>query len=110
MDYLYHCAGCKKDDKEYPDEKKECEECQGSGRADQGTGLGDDEDYCLWCNGYGAYTLRCRPIKYHMWARNDAYGIYTGLYCDKCYKDNYPYKKDRYFDPAYAGERMEPDE
>lgn len=34
------------------------------------------------------------PITYHMWARNDAYGIYTGLFCDKCYNNNYPYKKD----------------
>jgi len=42
----------------------------------------------------------------------DAYGIYTGLYCDKCYDDphKYTYRKDRYYDPAYAGERMEPDE
>ena len=47
-----------------------------------------------------------------MWARADAYGIYTGLYCDKCYDDphKYTYRKDRYYDPAYAGERMEPDE
>ena len=45
----------------------------------------------------------------HDWARADAYGIYTGLYCDKCYKDNYPYRKDEYYDPAYAGERLEED-
>ena len=44
--------------------------------------------------------------------RCDAYGIYTGLYCDKCYDDpqKYTYKKDRYFDPAYAGERLEEEE
>ena len=103
-DYLYHCAGCKKDDKEYPDKKQECEECDGRG------GVPLDDEYCWKCGGYGEYKLYCRPIAHHMWARNDAYGIYTGLYCDKCYKDNYPYRKDRYFDPAYAGERMEPDE
>ena len=110
-DYLFHCAGCKKPDKEYPNKKVECDECQGSGRADQGTGLGDDEDYCLWCDGYGEYTPRT-SVEYHMWARADAYGIYTGLYCDKCYKDphKYTYRKDEYYDPAYAGERMEPDE
>ena len=70
-DYLYHCRGCEKPDKD---------------------------------------NQRVSPISYHMWARADAYGIYTGLYCDKCYKSNYPYRKDRYFDPAYAGERMNPDE
>lgn len=50
-----------------------------------------------------------RPLKYHEWARNDFYGMYTGLYCDDCYKNNYPYRKDDYFDPAYAGERLEPE-
>ena len=45
---------------------------------------------------------------YHYWARNDAYGLYTGLYCDDCFgTDKYPYRTDRYFDPAYAGECME---
>ena len=47
---------------------------------------------------------------HHFWQRNDAYGIYTGLYCDGCYGSNdsskYPYKKDRYFDEAYAGESL----
>jgi hypothetical protein len=47
---------------------------------------------------------------YHYWARNDAYGLYTGLYCDECYNsDKYPYRKDEYYDPAYAGERMDED-
>ena len=70
-DYLYHCRGCQKPDKE---------------------------------------NVRVSPIQYHDWARADAYGIYTGLYCDDCYKDNYPYRKDEYYDPAYAGENMEPEE
>ena len=69
-DYLYHCRGCKKPDKQ---------------------------------------NVRVSPIKYHMWARTDAYGIYTGLYCDKCYKDNYSYKKHRYHDESYCGERLESD-
>ena len=93
--YLYHCAGCKKPDTDYPDKDVQCEECQGNG--------GD----CPKCEGYGTYTEYCRPIAYHKWAQTDAYGIYTGLYCDKCYKTNYPYKKGRYFDPAYCGETME---
>ena len=47
---------------------------------------------------------------YLYWARNDTYGLYTGLYCDKCYNsDKYPYRKDEYYDPAYAGERMDED-
>ena len=101
-EYLFHCRGCKKPDKEYPNKYIECDDCEG-------TGLGDDEDYCLWCDGYGEYTPKTSE---HMWARADAYGIYTGLYCDKCYDDphKYTYRKDRYYDPAYAGERMEPDE
>ena len=52
------------------------------------------------------------PVKYHRWARADAYGIYTGLYCDKCYDDVnvYTYRKDEYFDEGYAGEQLYPDE
>jgi len=41
--------------------------------------------------------------------RYDAYNIPTGNYCDECYANNYPYRKDVYFDPAYAGEALEPD-
>ena len=85
MEYLYNCAGCQKPDKDFPDEEKRCEE----------TGE--------------FYVERCRPLDCHKWARNDAYGIYTGLYCDKCYKNNYPYKRGRYFDAAYCGESLEAD-
>ena len=87
-DYLYHCRGCKKPDKNYPmpdyDSVEELQDKQ---------------------------IVACRVTE-HMWARADAYGIYTGLYCDKCYKDphKYTYRKDQYYDPAYAGERLEPDE
>lgn len=42
--------------------------------------------------------------------RFDAYGITTGFWCNKCYdSDEYPYRKDHYFDPGYAGERMDDD-
>jgi len=85
MDYLYHCAGCKKPDTDFPDKEVLCEYT-------------------------GEMVVNyCRPIAYHKWAQTDAYGIYTGLYCDKCYKTNYPYKKGRYHDPSYCGERMEAD-
>ena len=86
-DYLYHCNGCDKADKNYPDKEKQ----------DKETG-----EY---------YTPRCSPLEHHEWARNDAYGIYTGLYCHKCYEDKekYTYRKDRYFDEGYCGERLEGD-
>jgi hypothetical protein len=51
-------------------------------------------------------------LVYHYWARNDAYGFYTGLYCDDCYNsDKYPYKKDRYETIEYdgCGEQLESD-
>jgi hypothetical protein len=43
--------------------------------------------------------------------RYDAYGIPTGAWCDDCYNDSeiYPYHKDEYFDPTYAGESLEED-
>ena len=71
-----------------------------------------NEDYlyhCRGCQNPDKDNQRVSPITFHNWARADAYGIYTGLYCDKCYKSNYPYKKDRYFDESYCGERMESD-
>ena len=67
------------------------------------------------CSGDGC-GKRCKEgfrsgeLIYHPWARNDAYGMYTGLYCDVCYKDNYPYRRDGYYDPMDAGERLEPDD
>lgn len=85
-DYLYHCAGCQKPDTDYPDKE-------------------------IWCEHECDFVVpRCRPLEYHKWARSDAYGIYTGIYCDKCYKNNYPYKRGRYHDPSYCGEQLEPDE
>ena len=85
-EYIFHCRGCNEPDYEYP------------------ANFGDYE------NGEPVYNAP--KTSQHDWARNDAYGIYTGLYCDKCYDDphKYTYRKDEYYDPAYAGERMEPDE
>ncbi len=57
----------------------------------------------------GAVTHTCHP-----WMRTDTYGITTGMYCDTCYNSNdsslYPYRKDEYYDPLYAGERLEPED
>ena len=65
---------------------------------------------CRGCQKPDKENVRVSPITYHMWARADAYGIYTGLYCDTCYNGNkYPYKKDRYHDEGYCGESLEAD-
>ena len=65
---------------------------------------------CRGCHKPDTETeVRIPILNNHRWARQDAYGIYTGLYCDKCFKDNYPYRTDRYFDESYAGERLEED-
>ena len=102
-DYLYHCAGCKKDDTEYPDVETKCNICEGSGHMEE-----CEDGWCTMCDGRGEYVLYARPIAHHRWARNDAYGIYTGLYCHKCYEDKekYTYRKDRYYDESYCGEFM----
>ena len=86
MERKVYCRGCKKPDKEFPNRFDDYE--------------------------YGEPVYNAPKTSEHMWARADAYGIYTGLYCDKCYDDphKYTYRKDEYHDPAYAGERMEPDE
>ena len=36
----------------------------------------------------------------------DFYGMSTGHWCRDCYENNYPYRKDAYFDPEYAGESL----
>ena len=41
--------------------------------------------------------------------RHDAYGIPTRYYCQHCYDNNYPYRKDRYYDFLNAGEYMDDD-
>jgi len=56
----------------------------------------------------GGGFSRAEVLKYHEWARHDAYGIFTGHYCDDCYENNYPYKKDRYDYEGY-GERLDDD-
>ena len=105
-DYLYHCQGCAKHDEDYPDKETECERCEGFGWSNPSL-----EEECHFCNGDGVYIDRVK-VEYHRWARSDAYGIYTGLYCDDCYDDpdKYTYRKDKYFDPGYAGESLEPED
>ena len=65
------------------------------------------EAICQGCESEAEHGFNTGELKYHYWARSDAYGIYTGLYCDKCYdSDKYPYRKDEYFDESYAGESL----
>ena len=87
-EYAFSCRGCHKPDKDY-------------WYNDEGKIVSDDD-----------FPFNTPTVKYHDWARSDAYGIYTGLYCDKCYDDSniYTYRKDEYFDEGYAGEQLYPDE
>ena len=102
MDYHINCRGCHKPDKDTLIGKlDDCRWCDGKGT--------DEGNWCQECEGEGKREY-IQKVSDHYWARNDAYGIYTGLYCDKCYKSNYPYKKDRYFDESYCGERLGFDE
>lgn len=72
----------------------------------------DDEPIYVTCEGCGVQdkVTSYRSIEHADWMRSDAYGLCTGLYCDECYEsERYPYRKDLYYDPGYAGERMEDD-
>ena len=51
---------------------------------------------------------RCRKKGSVPHEQYDAYGIYAGKMCDACFKKDY--RQDRYFDPDYAGERLEEEE
>lgn len=64
-------------------------------------------DNSIPCKGHGCSKTTESDQSVEM--RHDAYGIPTGYYCDACYENNYPYRKDNYFDPGYAGERMDDD-
>ena len=105
---MYNCNGCTKLDPDFSGDYEDCEECLGSGLENSEE---ETENDCWMCGGRGNYIRRLHSIKEHRWARNDAYGLYTGLYCNKCYDDpeKYTYRKDRYYDPAYCGERMDED-
>lgn len=61
---------------------------------------------------YDDYRIPCRGCETRddVYQQYDAYGYSTGYWCDACYEsDRYPYRKDRYFDASYAGERLEDD-
>ena len=106
---MFHvnCRGCHKPDTDTLIGKlDECHMCDGSGEIyEYIDGVPHLEGYCNMCDGQGEFEYIPKVSEHH-WARVDAYGIYTGIYCDKCYKSNYPYKKGRYHDPSYCGEEM----
>lgn len=65
---------------------------------------------CEPCNEMNKPRCRGCDTKESVESRCDSYGYGTGDWCDVCYNsDKYPYRKDRYFDPSYAGERLEDD-
>ena len=70
-----------------------------------------DKTYCRGCE---AEEDMYRPIDQHPWARSDAYGIFTGIYCDECYNSDdsskYPYSKDSYQHLLEHGEHIYPEE
>lgn len=53
----------------------------------------------------------CGEYKDDVQERSDAYGIFTGHYCENCYENHYPYRKDRYETIEFhgEGERLEDD-
>lgn len=67
--------------------------------------------YCQGDHGDCGKTLTIpagMSVAHSEWARHDAYGIYTGQFCDDCYEDDskYGYKRDRY----EHDEPLEPEE
>ena len=47
-----------------------------------------DKAEMTYCRGCKAEEEMHRPIDEHFWARRDAYGIFTGIYCDDCYNSD----------------------
>ena len=62
----------------------------------------------ICCGGNGCSKTTEHETAY-VELRHDAYGIPTRYYCDDCYENNYPYRKDNYYDYLNAGEYMNED-
>lgn len=74
--------------------------------------IDDDEQIYVVCQGceQRERVATYSEVKHHEWMRSDAYGLCTGHWCHTCFEsDVYPYRRDRYFDPEYCGERMDDD-
>ena len=89
-----------------PNDVWECSECSlPQGRHD----MWFDGNLCESCNERLAPCRGC-GTKAGVNEESDAYGYSTGHWCGDCYySDKYIYRKDRYFDESYAGERLEDD-
>ena len=63
-----------------------------------------ETDYSIPCKGNDCESEDAQ-------LRHDAYGIPTGHYCESCYENNYPYRKDRYptIEHHGYGERLSED-
>ena len=62
--------------------------------------FGESEEHKIPCR-------RCESTTVE--ERHDHYGISTGYWCDNCYENNYPYRKDAYHDYLNAGEYLNDD-
>tara|TARA_R100001015_G_C4485003_1_gene64323 strand:+ start:325 stop:609 length:285 start_codon:yes stop_codon:yes gene_type:complete len=91
-EYAFSCRGCHKPDKDY--------------------WYDDEMDGANKIVSRDDFPFNTPTVEFHKWSRADVYGIFTGLYCDKCYDDSniYTYRKDEYHDEGYAGEQLYPDE
>lgn len=90
-----------------PNDVWECSDCGCSqGRHD----MWFEGDLCGDCHEWSMIPCRGCSTKENVSEQHDAYGYSTGYWCDSCYESNrYPYRRDRYFDSSYAGERLEDD-
>lgn len=65
---------------------------------------------CEDCHEWSSIPCKGCSTKKDVSEQKDAYGYSTGYWCNSCYEsDRYPYRRDRYFDASYAGERLEND-
>lgn len=67
------------------------------------------EDNEIPCRNYHTCNSTTNNPSANVQLRHDAYGLPTGYYCEKCFENNYPYRKDRYYDYANAGELFDED-
>lgn len=54
-------------------------------------------------------TIKCRKCEAEGYERYDFYGYSTGHWCDDCFENNYPYRRDAYYDYFEAGEYLDDD-
>lgn len=62
----------------------------------------DNQVFCRSCE-------KPETDEFYIELRRDFYGLPTGNYCDDCYENKYPYRKDGYYDYFEAGEYMDDD-